>query len=65
MSKEPADFIKVTINEPLITEAIGKPKFDFNLNERITRPGCAIGLAYTEAGGRALLIETTKYHGSG
>jgi ATP-dependent Lon protease len=33
--------------------------------ERITRPGTAIGLAYTEAGGRALLIETAKYPGTG
>jgi ATP-dependent Lon protease len=35
------------------------------LHERITRPGVAIGLAFTQVGGRALLIETSKYSGSG
>lgn len=35
------------------------------LNERITKPGVAIGLAYTSVGGRCLLIETTKFPGSG
>ena len=53
------------VNSDLVIEALGQPKFDFNLQERIIRPGSAIGLAYTEAGGRALLIESTKYPGSG
>lgn len=35
------------------------------LHERITKPGVAIGLAYTSVGGRCLLIETTKFPGSG
>lgn len=53
------------VDEDLIKEALGNPKFDFALFERITRPGIAIGLAYTEVGGKALLIETTKYPGTG
>ena len=44
---------------------MGNTKVDSYLHERITRPGVAIGLAYTEAGGRALLIETSKFPGSG
>lgn len=58
-------FEKVTVDAALIKESLGNPKFDFNLYERITRPGIAIGLAYTEAGGKALLIETAKYPGTG
>jgi ATP-dependent Lon protease len=58
-------FKKVLVDDDIIKEALGNPKFDFNLNERVTRPGIAIGLAYTEVGGRALLIETSKYPGSG
>lgn len=53
------------VDDELIKEALGHSKFDFNLQERIIRPGAAIGLAYTEVGGRALLIETTKFPGSG
>jgi ATP-dependent Lon protease len=29
------------------------------------KPGVAIGLAYTNYGGSALLVESTKYPGSG
>jgi ATP-dependent Lon protease len=63
------------VDDKLIHESLGNPKFDFQLNERITKPGIAIvsvhsiiilkGLAYTEVGGKALLIESTKYPGTG
>jgi ATP-dependent Lon protease len=55
----------VTIDNSHIQEALGKPSSDSYLHERIQSPGTAIGLAYTAAGGRALLIETTKYPGTG
>jgi ATP-dependent Lon protease len=58
-------FKKVPVTNDLIIEALGNPKFDFSLYERITRPGIAVGLAYTEVGGKALLIETAKYPGTG
>jgi len=35
-------FKKVVVDDELIKEALGNPKFDFNLNERITKPGIAI-----------------------
>jgi ATP-dependent Lon protease len=35
------------------------------LHQSITQPGIAIGLAYTPVGGQALLIETSKFSGSG
>lgn len=44
---------------------MGNPKFDILMSEKITRPGVAIGLAYTSFGGRALLIETIRYPGTG
>jgi len=54
----------VIVNNATITEALGNKKIDTYLHERITRPGVAIGMAYTEVGGRALLIETAKFPGS-
>ena len=53
------------VDDELIVKALGNPKFDFSLNKRITRPGIAIGLAYTSVGGRALLVETARFPGSG
>lgn len=58
-------FAKVTVDDDLIKEALGNSKFDFKMHEKITKPGIAIGLAYTEVGGKALLIESTKYPGTG
>lgn len=58
-------FKKVVVNDEIIREALGNPKFDFKMNERITKPGIAIGLAYTEVGGKVLLIESTKFPGTG
>ena len=58
-------FESMNVTGPLIEDALGTRKFDHNLNERILRPGVAIGLAYTSIGGSALLVETTKYPGSG
>lgn len=30
------------VTDELVREALGNPKFDFKLNERITKPGVAI-----------------------
>ena len=53
------------MDNAIIQEALGNKKIDSLLNERITKPGVAIGLAYTSVGGRCLLIETTKFPGTG
>lgn len=53
------------VDNSIIEEALGNKKIDTVLKERITKPGVAIGLAYTTVGGRCLLIETTKFPGSG
>jgi len=65
ISEEPDKFECVEVDNSVVVEALGNKRIDSFLHERITRPGIAIGLAYTEAGGRALLIETTKYAGNG
>jgi ATP-dependent Lon protease len=42
IAKDPKEFKQVVVNEAIIREALGNPRFDFKLNERITRPGIAI-----------------------
>ena len=49
----------------MVEEALGNKKYSHELKERILKPGVAIGLAYTTIGGSALLVETTKFPGSG
>ena len=65
ISDNPEEFEKITVDNAIIQEALGNKKIDSLLNERITKPGVAIGLAYTSVGGRCLLIETTKFPGTG
>ena len=65
ISKSPDTFDKVVVDNSIIQEALGNKKVDSLLHERISKPGVAIGLAYTTVGGRCLLIETTKFPGSG
>ena len=66
ISTEPESFRAVEVSLGLVEEALGvNNRMDMMMNERITRPGVAIGLAYTTVGGRALLIETMKYPGNG
>jgi ATP-dependent Lon protease len=42
VSEDPKTFVKVTVNDELIREALGNSKFDFKMNEKITKPGIAI-----------------------
>ena len=42
IAKDRTLFVKVHVTDELIREALGQPKFDFKMNERITRPGIAI-----------------------
>jgi ATP-dependent Lon protease len=46
-----------------VTELLGPAKFYRELAERVDRPGVAIGLAWTQAGGDILFIESTKMPG--
>lgn len=65
IAKDPKSFTKLKVNSKLIEEALGRKKFEHIMREKITMPGVAIGLAYTTVGGAALLVESTKYPGSG
>lgn len=65
ISADQSKFQQIVVNDELIEEALGNIKYDHQLRERILKPGVAIGLAYTSIGGSALLVETTKFPGSG
>jgi len=65
ISVDQSKFKQVAVTKELIQEALGNMKFDHQLRERILKPGVAIGMAYTSIGGSALLVETTKFPGSG
>jgi ATP-dependent Lon protease len=57
---------KIAITPDLVTEFLGKPRFlgIEEMTERISMPGVATGLAYTQAGGDVLFIEATAMPGS-
>jgi ATP-dependent Lon protease len=42
ISTDPKNFIKVIVSDELIKEALGNSKYDFKMNEKITKPGIAI-----------------------
>ena len=65
IEKDQKSFKKIIVDNAVIVEALGNKRIDSYLNERITRPGVAIGMAYTAVGGRSLLVETTKFPGTG
>lgn len=57
---------KIAITPDLVREFLGKPRF-FGIEEvteRISMPGVATGLAYTQTGGDVLFIEATAMPGS-
>ena len=51
VDKEPSLFQKITVDNEIIQEALGNQKIDTILHENITRPGVAIGLAWSQTGG--------------
>ena len=53
----------VIVTPERLIEWQGPPKYFTELAERTSRPGIAIGLAWTEAGGDILFIEATKMVG--
>jgi len=49
-----------------VVDLLGAPKFlDEEMEERTKKPGVAIGLAWTAAGGDVLFVEATRMQGSG
>jgi len=55
----------VEVDPALVEDALGHQTYNHKLKERILKPGVAIGLAYTSFGGSALLVESTKFPGTG
>lgn len=59
------DSKKVRITPNAVPKYLGPPKFYSPLAERMTMPGVAIGLAWTQTGGEILFIEATATSGDG
>ena len=58
---------KLVVNKEIIHEFLGgiKVRVDTEIAERTRRPGVAVGLAWTPAGGDVLFIEANKMKGKG
>ncbi len=58
------DEASVTLTRETVAQMLGAPKFlDEEVHERTAKPGVAIGLAWTPAGGDVLFVEATRMHG--
>ena len=56
----------LTITREVVVEMLGAPRFlDEEMEERTKKPGVAIGLAWTPAGGDVLFIEASRMTGGG
>jgi ATP-dependent Lon protease len=55
----------VTVKPEDLEELLGPIRYESELAERAGRPGVAVGLAWTPAGGDILFIESTRMPGSG
>lgn len=56
---------KYTITAKTVPKYLGAERFDYDVAERVARPGVATGLAWTPVGGDILFIEATKMKGKG
>ena len=58
---------KVAVNRDIVKEFLGgiQVRVDTEVAERVKRPGVAVGLAWTPAGGDILFIEANKMKGKG
>ena len=56
---------KVVVTPDVVVEMLGAPRFlDEEIEERTSKPGVAIGLAWTPAGGDVLFVESTRMAGT-
>ncbi len=53
------------ISTAMVTKYLGAERFDYDIAERVSRPGVATGLAWTPVGGDVLFIEATRMKGKG
>jgi len=63
----PADdnLLSITVDKELVEEFLGHPVFDENDIRTKASPGLAIGMAWTEVGGRILPVEVALLKGNG
>ncbi|MBO4546943.1 MAG: endopeptidase La [Treponema sp.] len=54
---------KLTVDAPDLDKYLGKPVFDESSIKRASKPGTAIGLAWTSMGGDTLLLESVSFPG--
>jgi len=56
---------KMTVTPEIVREYLGVPKFrtEKEVEERVKRPGVAVGLVWTPVGGDIIFIEATKMRG--
>ena len=60
------DFAPVVITPEVVTEMLGAPRFmDEEVRDRTKKPGVAVGLAWTPAGGEVLFVEASRMAGAG
>jgi ATP-dependent Lon protease len=56
---------RVVVTPDTVVDMLGAPRFlDEEIEERTSKPGVAIGLAWTPAGGDVLFVEATRMAGS-
>jgi ATP-dependent Lon protease len=53
------------ITAELVEDILGIPIFENDIQERVTSPGIAIGMAWTAYGGKIMIVETSKSPGNG
>lgn len=56
---------KVSVDAPDLDKYLGKPVFDESSIKRASKPGTAIGLAWTSMGGDTLLLEAVSFPSKG
>lgn len=59
------DLLSITVTKEQVEEYLGQPVFDENDFKKKTSPGLAIGMAWTEVGGRILPVEVALLKGNG
>jgi ATP-dependent Lon protease len=62
-AKQP--FSPIIVTEAFIEDVLGPRKHDDDITAFIDQPGIAIGLAWTQVGGKCLLVEASKAPGKG
>jgi len=64
-SEGAVNFKTIDITEEFVEKALGPKIYDEDIKQRISQPGITIGLAWTQVGGKTLLVEASKAEGKG